>query len=383
MIGRDISETKKRLGRLAGIAIILAASGAGVGASAETAVQPIADTQTTIELANDPEALRRQGEIIVYSVDPEIRDVPGGIALLEQSAAKGNTAAKLTLGEIYLYGLVVPPDLPRSLEYFEEIAAAGDGSGLAQYGMMLMWSEADWATAENYLIRATDLGTSSAWATLAEGAMYGYLGGGAHSRHKFDGFAEKARAANNARIEVLDAIRQMWGISMRASGPATIAKLQAAADVGNAEAAKFLISLQRDGNGMNIRRDRDGAIETLTRYSNLLSSTEIWQFNLSVQAARARDVADYEAVAAEVTAHPEWITKPLGVELQRANENAAIYVLQTRLQARGLYSGPLNGLATRSTIHAMYHGCDRILNRASCDDSVMRPDVIAALLTAK
>lgn len=349
-------------------------------ALAQTETQPSAASQTA---AVDTEALRSNGQALIYAANPAERDVDGGIAMLVRAAEAGDINAKLSLGGVYLYGLVVPANLPLALDYFEQVASEGDGSGLAQYGMMMMWSEQDWASAEKTLVRAGEMGEGSAWATLAEGAMYGYLGGGSFSRAKFDAYAEKARAAGNARIEVLDATRQMWGISMPADGPATLAKLRAAADNGNADAARSLISLLRDGNGMNLRRDREAATKALNQYAPLLTEVEIWTYGTSIQAAKARDTAGYAEVAAEVMAHPERHTKLLGVELRNANLRAAIYVLQTRLAEKGLYTGPLDGLAGTGTLRAMYLHCQGMLNQSGCEDNVMRPDVVAALITLK
>ena len=365
------------VGRLGGIAVIFLLF--ALPAIAESKIQLKGGT---LPDGADSEAVRAEGETLIYATDPAVKNVEAGIALLEKSAAAGNLKATLSLGSIYLYGLVTPVNRDRARGYFDQAAAAGDGSGLAQYGMMLMWGEADWSVAEKTLTEAAEMGATEAWATLAEGAMYGYLGGGTFSRSKFNGYAEKARAAGNARIEVLDAIRQMWGISMRANGPATIAKLVAAADAGNADAAKFLISLLRDGNGMNIARDRDAAVAAVASYSSLLSDAEIWTFTVSLMASHAPGTDGYAKVAAEVAARPDLVTKPLGVELQRANPRAAIYVLQSRLQARGLYDGPLDGWAGKGTLRAMYRACDGLLNRTACDDNVLRPDVIAALITA-
>ena len=348
---------------------------------AETVLQTAGTAKPALSLEKSPEEMADAGAALVYASDPALRNVEGGMALLKKAAAGGHVQAMLTLGSLYLYGGAIQINRARSLEYFEQAAAAGDGTGLAQYGMMLMWGEQNWSRAQKILVRAGEMGDSSAWVTLAEGAMYGYLGGGRYSRAKFDGYAAKARAAGQSRIEVLDAIRQMWGISMAADGPAAVAKLRAAAEKGNADAAKYLISLLRDGNGMNVARDRTAASEAVAKYTSLLTYSEVWQYTLSMQAAYAPDNAAYALIAAEIAAHPELITKPLGGELQKANPRAAMYVLQARLKANGLYRGPLDGLAGKGTLRAMNAACDGLWDRAGCDDNLLRPDVIAALIS--
>lgn len=361
---------------------VLFVTGLSTFSMAESVIQTSGAAQPVLGKDASPEAMEAEGAALVYASDPELRNVVRGIALLEQSAKSGNVKAMLTLGSVHLYGVVTPINRKRSLEFFEKAAAAGDGSGLAQYGMMLMWGETDWVRAQKILVRAGEMGNSDAWATLAEGAMYGYLGGGRFSRAKFDGYAAKARADGNSRIEVLAVIRQMWGISMPADGPAAVAQLRATADTGNVDAAKYLISLLRDGNGMNVSRDRDAATAAVNKYANLLTATEIWQYTLSINAARAPDNAAYAVVAQEMAAHPDLISKPLGAELQKANPRAAMYLLQARLKEKGLYSGRLDGFAGKNTLRAMNTACDGLWDRSACDDNLLRPDVIAALISA-
>jgi TPR repeat protein len=308
------------------------------------------------------------------------RDVEAGLPLLEQAIGAGDVKARLALGAFLLYGIALPADAPRALALFEEAAAAGNGTGLAQYGEALMWKLSDPPAAEAYLRRAGEMGVGAAWATLAEGAMYGYLGGGAASRAKFDDFAEKARAAGNARIAVLEAQRQMWGISMVASGPQTVAQLTEAAEAGNAEAAKFLIALLRDGNGLNVMKDAEAAEAALERYRAALSEAEIWQYGLTIAAKRARVPARYAALAEQAAAHPEWMSDWLGQELYKANPNVAVYLVQQKLRAAGSYRGALDGYVGPKTVRALKAACAGFADLPACDDSVLRPEVIGAVL---
>jgi hypothetical protein len=172
----------------------------------------------------------------------------------------------------------------------------------------------------------------------------------------------------------------MWGISVRASGPQTIAVLEQAADAGNAEAAQFLIRLVRSGNSYNIRRDRAQAGAYLDRYSDLLTEAQIWQLQVSIEAAAARSPAAMAAIVATLDAQPQLMTRGFGADLLDANENAAIYVLQTRLAARGYPIGRIDGFAGTSTLQAMNAACREVAPLAACADSVMRPDVVSTLI---
>ena len=306
------------------------------------------------------------------------RDVDVGLPFLEQAVAAGDTKAKIALGSFLLYGDWLNKDLDRATVLFEDAAKDGNGEGLENLGALLMWSERDAQAGETYLRRAGALGRGSAWVTLAEGAMYGYLG--ARARGKFDEFATHAREARAPRIEVLDATRQMWGISMRASGPKTIAKLEQAAEQGNKDALKYLISLVRDGNQLNIRKEPERAETYLERFSALLTPTETAQFTLSIDAAKTKIVSNYKALSERFFAHDEYASTWFGKELYAANPNFAIYLLQADLKRRGQYQGRLNGLANRATLRAIWQECQSLKDNRRCGDTVMHPDVIGALL---
>ena len=338
--------------------------------------------RTLLQLAADAgerEAQRILGEQLIGGwVYP--RDVAAGLPLLEAAITAGDVPARVALGDFLLYGIGLPKDELRALALYEEAAAKGNGKGLMHYGEALMWSERDASAAEEYLERAGSLGQGHAWSILAEGAMYGYLGGGNFSRHKFDGYAEKARAAGDPQVEVLDAIRQMWGISMVASGPKTLERLHEAAAGGNAEAATFLVELLRDGNAMNVMKDRDAARAALAQYGSLLDPLDQARYAWTIDAAEARRPSAYAKIAEAFVENPEWKTAWLGRALYKASPNSAIYILQSQMKADGLYRGPLDGLAGPLTLRGLYRACRALDDASACDDSVLRPDVIGTLL---
>lgn len=301
-----------------------------------------------------------------------------GAQLLEEAVAAGNTEAQLTLGAAFLWGENVDQDPVRALALFEEAAEAGDGRGLQQFGSQLMWSQRNAAEAEIYLRRSGELGVGAAWSSLAEGAMYGYLG--PNSRGKFDEFAARARDAGENRIAILEAQRRMWGISMRASGPGTLEVLEQAAEAGNADALKFLISLVRNGNRYNIRKEPERAREYLDRFATLLTSTEIEQLSLTIDATRARNIPEYRELATQIDARPELKSVWFGRELFAANPNVAIFMLQSDMSATNSYAGALNGLATKSTLRALLQECRALEGTRDCRETVLHPDVIGALL---
>ncbi len=327
--------------------------------------------------AGDPEARRILGEHLVggWVLKP---DVEAGLALLEQAVAAGDDKAMVSLGGLLLNGTGVKPDVSRAQALFEEAAKAGNGEGLESYGTHLLWSNRSPAQAEDYLRRAGEMGRGSAWSILAEGAMYGYLG--RRSRSKFDGYAENARAAGEEMIPVFEAERLIWGISMRASGPEAIAVLEKAADDGNATAASYLIALVRGGNHYNVRKRPEQARAYLERYAPLLGPAKSAQFAFTIDAASKRQIADLPKLKAVYDGHPEWRSLWFGKQIYAANENLAIYIVQSKMKGDGLYVGKVNGYATETTLRAMWRACHRLPDATRCDDSVMHPDVVGALL---
>lgn len=334
------------------------------------------------------EAAAQQGDVAALRVLGEQliggwrlpRDAERGQALLQQAIDAGSADAHVALGKLLLHGTGLEEDSGLALEHFEAAAEAGNGHGLAAYGEHLMWQFSSPSKAEAMLQRAGELGASEAWVVLAHGAMYGYLGGGRVSRAKFDGYAEKARAAGEDEIEVLEATRNMWGINMRASGPQTLARLRSAADDGNATAARFLIELLRDGNGLNVRRDIKGATAALESYGALLGDVAQAQYALTLEASKARTPRAYAPVVDAYLARPDLKSMWFAKEILKANPNIAFYILQKRFREDGSYSGSLNGYATRSTLRAVYKACRKLDHPERCNDSVMRPDIVGALL---
>jgi len=328
-------------------------------------------------LGGNSEAARVLGESLIGGWVLE-RDATTGMQFMEQAVGDGDTQAKITLGSFFLYGDDLAQNTARATELFKSAAEDGNGEGLEQLGAHLMWEQIDTPSGEAYLRQAGKLGRTSAWETLAEGAMYGYLG--PNRGEKFDKYAKMARENDSTRIEVLDAQRQMWGISMRASGPATIEKLEKEASEGNKDALKFLISLVRDGNEMNIRSKPARASTYIEKYLDMLTPAEAMQFKLSIEAAQANSRAEYNTIYKRFSEWEGAVPDELAKEVFAANPNLSIYMLQKSMKEQGTYKGPLNGLATRSTLKAIVKGCKSHRIRRNCTKSVVDADVIGPLL---
>ncbi len=358
------------------VAVLTCSPGVGLNGTASAEQSPTG-------AAGSAEGLYRQGLDLVYASNVVTDETLSGVSLLEEAADAGSVDALLQLGSLNLYGQLFPRDWERARTYFERAAEAGNWSGMAEYGSMLMWTERDWREGQALLTEAANQGVTWAWVTLAEGAMYGYLGGGRHSRAKFGSYAEKARAAGEPRIAVLEAERFQWGISVTANGSKAIEILQTAAETGNATAAWALVNLLRNGNGQNVGRNLSAANAALQAYAPLFTETQIWQQERALQAAEARSSKEYAALATEVLSKGHLVTRDFGKLLVRSNLNAAIYVLQAKLAAAGADLGPPDGFAGPRTLAAMYDACMKAAPPASCEDSVMREDVISALFVMR
>lgn len=308
------------------------------------------------------------------------RDTARGVDLLETQIAKGDAKAALILGEAYLYGTGLPRDYAKARDLFETAAEAGDATGLWKYGETLMWSQRDPKTAQAFLERAGAAGVDGAYATLAEGAMYGYLGGGKVSRAKFDGYAKAARAAGNERIEVLDATRRIWGISMRGDGKQAVAQLREAAEAGNKTAARYLVGLLRDGNSYNVRRDPKGAADFLEAHSDLFTPEERANYAMTIRVARHRHDVDFAPLAGEIAPARGKMNAAQARDLFKANPRLAVYLIQKDLADKGLYRGPLDGFAGRGTLRAMERACGGLSGDMACRDGVLAPEIVGAML---
>ncbi|MEX5598470.1 tetratricopeptide repeat protein [Pseudophaeobacter sp. C1-32P7] len=327
-----------------------------------------------------PDAMRTLGEQLISGRIME-QDLATGVQLLERAVDIGDAEAKVALGTLLFFGGDLPKDRPRATALFKDAAMAGNGEGLLHLGADMMWRQKDRKTAKALLIQSGELGTGAAWATLAEGAMFGYLG--KDRRGQFETFAEKARAAGEPRIAKLEALRQLYGINMRASGPDAIDMLEQASEDGNPEAAKFLIQLVRDGNRLNVRKSPKQATKYLERYSHLLDEADRERLEFTLKLAGTRRSDRYDEFLAEFKSRPDLKSTDFGMDIFASNPNFAIFVLQSRFKQQGKAVGPLDGYAGPRTLKALWNACRTLPDTEPCQDTVMLPRVIGALLAQR
>ena len=331
-------------------------------------------------MKGSPNAMRTLGEQLI---DGRImdQDIAAGVLLLERAADTGDAKAEVALGKLLFYGGSLPKDRPRATALFKAAAKAGNGEGILHLGADMMWRRVDPKAAKALLIQSGELGTGAAWATLAEGAMFGYLG--ADRRGQFEAFAEKARAAGETRVAKLEALRQLYGINMRASGPDAIHLLEQASEDGNPDAAKFLIQLVRDGNRLNVRKAPEQAAIYLEKYSQLLDPADRERLSFTLKLASTRRFDQFDQFATEFESRPDLKTTAFGMDIFASNPNFAIFVLQSRFKQQGKAIGPPDGFAGRRTLKALSRACRTLPDTSPCLDAVMQPKVIGELLAQR
>ena len=279
-------------------------------------------------------------------------------------------------------GQYLKTDVARAGSLFEKAAELGDVEGVKALGGKLMWegrSKADAKLAEKYLTMAGQAGRGSAWTTLAQGALYGKLG--KSSITKYPVFLKNARALSETKIEIVEAQRWMWGLGgAKADASKTVSTLETAAAAGNQDAIEYLISLLRDGNGGNIKKNIKKAQAYLDKYGSKLKQPDGQQQAILLKAARTNSVSAFAQLSQMIDAHPEFVTKELYKQLFRVNRNFSIYLLQATLKNKKIYEGPLNGVATARTVSAIRRACDTMQGQAKCEGKMLSEGVVAQVM---
>lgn len=329
-------------------------------------------------------ALRNEALNLVYSSSIVVEDTRRGVDILTSLAEQGDVEAMIALGDLYLYGTLLPRDWDTALELYNTAADAGDGRGIYNYGMLLMWEGQDPALAEEMLVKAGELGVAEAWATLAEGAMYGYLGEGNVSLAKFDAFAERGIAEGIDRVVVLQATRYLKGIAVTENGSRALDVLEDAAEQGNTEALRFLIRLLRDGEGHTMAPDRLRALELLENYRPLLADTEFEQLRLTIIAASSSATSGFERLAQEIGERPDVLTVGFVRDLMEANANALTFLLQSN-HAPTTQSQTPTGVGRAANDNPLFRGAAKDVDKSIVEYALDSPDYttfVAAIQTA-
>ncbi len=331
--------------------------------------------------AGNKEAQRRLGEALITG-SGVVRKPLEGRKLLEAAGKNGDAKSLVTLGRLLMEGQYLKTDLPRAQSLFEKAAQLGDVEGIELLGRKLMWSQrskTDANLAEKYLTMAGKAGRGPAWTTLAQGAIYGKLGKG--SAAKYPVFLKNARRLGETKIEIVEAERWTWGLAgAKANASKTISTLETAAAAGNQDAIKYLISLLRDGNGWNIKRNIKKAQAYLDKYGSKLAQADQHQQAILLKVARTNSLSAFAQLSEKIDANPDFVSAEFHKQLFRTNQNFSVYLLQAELKERKIYTGSLNGKATARTISAIRSACDALQGKAKCKGKILSEGVIVQVI---
>lgn len=327
------------------------------------------------------EAQRRLGDAWITG-SGVAKNPTEGLKLLEAAGKNGDAKSLVILGRLLMEGRFLKANPARARSLFEKAAKLGDVEGVELLGGKLMWSgrsKADAKLAEKYLTMAGKAGRGPAWTTLAQGAIYGKLGKG--STAKYPVFLKNARLLGETRIEIVEAERWMWGqAGTKADASKTISTLETAAAAGNRDAIKYLISLLRDGNGRGINKSTKKAQTYLDKYGNKLTQADQYRQAILLKAARTDSLNAFAQLSEKIDSRSDFVSAEFHKQLFRVNRNFSIYLLQAALKERKIYKGPLNGMATASTVSSIRRACDALHGEAKCEGKLLSEETMARVI---
>jgi len=331
--------------------------------------------------------------------------------LYQQAAAKGVDDAKVRFAQALLNGEGVEQDRERGLATLNELADGGSQLALNSLGIYYASSNnpagQDGEKAISYLERSSDLGNLYAKVRLAEVYADGDLtteddlkaldllrqasdGGLTHAKHvravgnirgRFgknsnakEGLKELTALANEenseSRIALADAY--YWGIGTTRDVDRSLSLLREGAASGDVAAIQRLAMLLRDAPGKRIARDLSGARKLIDDASTILPPAARSREYTLLAAAGANSARDFEEVLRLLGEAPPESRTGIVAAIANTNPNAFVYAAQKRLQERGAYTGPLNGMLTRSTIRSMQSICDDTCRRGPLTPAAVR-----------
>ena len=314
--------------------------------------------------AGDTSAQRRLGEALIKG-QGIAKDTARGVQLLE-AAAERDPRAKFTLGKFFLQGEDLKRDIGAATRLFNSAAEAGVPNGLEELGRSYLFgtfTPSNSKRAAAYLTRAGRMGLGSAWAWLAKGVASGKI---PDSKSSFEQYARRARALGDPSIEVYDAERYFWGQGVEKNLSKSLALLEKASARGNTSAIRYLIGIYRDGRKPQVMRSRARASQYLEKFGAGLPPAQRQQEAILIRVASAADPGTFLALVEDAEVFSVVNQPEFQSQLMHVNPNFSVFRAQKGLKKAGLYSGPLNGLATEQTLRAIRAGCQQLKNSYDC-----------------
>ena len=307
------------------------------------------------------------------------KDTNRGLALIEEATAQNNSAY-YTLGDFLSRGDFVQADAGASIRAFLAAGNAGNAYAFIRLGEIYRDGTLVPKNAQksiDYYRKAAAMGQSQALLALGENYVYQRYGAKFNKSIGVQLITDASKQGNEQAVATL-ANLQISGNGLPKNVSKAVKSLAEAAEKGNPRAANMLVAIYRDGRGKDIPKNIPKARSILVRYEKLYAPQDLVRERIVLLAASATSITDFKTLAASLAGAPPAIQSSTISRLRYTNPNAYVYVAQDRLKQRGLYSGPVNGLLTRSTIQAMNRLCQESPSSARCNGGPL--DNVAASL---
>lgn len=287
-------------------------------------------------------------------------DLQAGLALLQDAAAEGQPDAMDGLGRLYLTGAEgVPADPEKAREWLRKATDAGQPYAPVRLGRALTFGEAlpaDPEVGRALLEQAAAGGQADAYDLLGRSYLEG-SGGVARDKEEGRRYLRQAVTLGKSYAPVRLA---MSYIAEPGAGEADLREglevLRQAAESGNVYAASRLIGLYRSGRGQLLSSDPAEARRLVGEFEDVLGQG-VQRETLLLDAININNNAGYERLFEQAEEIPLDLRQDLVQTLFWINPNTAVYFVQRKLADATIYGGPINGLATRSTIRAISAAC--------------------------
>lgn len=287
------------------------------------------------------------------------RNTARSTAIYSELAENGYARALRQIGRLHLRGNHVtntPKDLRKALDFLERGIAAGSSSAKRDYGLALIQVGRK-EEAFEVLSDAANSGVPGAEAELANGHYRGWFG--ALSEEKTGRTLLNNLVENGDLYAIRYALIHHERRSRRLTEldlPEVLNSLEQQSDLGSEFAARMLAGAYRNLRS-HISDDRSKLAKLVEDHAVELGPEALAAETITV----LYDKNDYygsRLASAEYLEGLDTVGLAKGaLRLRSIEPRAYVFVLQRQLKSRGMYSGSVNGLATRSTLRAILRFC--------------------------
>jgi TPR repeat protein len=374
--------------------------GEGVPSSPDTAIQMLND----LAAKGDPQAYIAladyylRGEVIPFNVET-------AMSYLQKSVDAGNPTALVRLGDLYRVGAPgLPANIKTALDYYNravelgapggerflanvyldltqpvanptrgiellKVAAAnGDSNAAIRLGDLYSVNDlvqADYETSKSYFDLALSFGNPNATIDMAQALVAGPLG----TSHREEaltlltGAVESGLPGASAELARLQLAGTFPGHGLEG----VLTMLLDSTRNGDANAARYLLQLYREGYGLVLSPDRAAAENLLASLEPVLGTEGVALERILLMSPDRVTEESLLAINTEFSKLSRGNGLRVLQQLRNSNAHAYVYIVQTRLKERGLYSGPLHGTLDSRTIGAMRSACEQVGATRVCD----------------